>query len=429
MLSCFTAGIADLDVTNIDLGAGTSADFAITSGPGSITLVPGANVAMEITYRPSDGGTDSGTLVIASDDADEPVVTVSLSGNGVAVPVPEIDVSPMSLTYGDVYIGSTSSQTVTITNTGTADLDVTSIALGTGTSADFAITSGPGSTILVPGSNVAVEVTYSPSDGGTDSGTLVIASDDADEPVVTVSLSGNGVAVPVPEIDVTPLSVNYGDVYVGSTSADTVTISNIGSADLEVTDISLTGSADFVIIVAPLTPAIIIPGASVEIEITYSPTDTGFDSGTLVIESDDADEPVTSVSLSGDGIPATIPQPELCPDEYRWSIYHMPNFEWDGNLFRSWIDVRFVNSGSGDAFNVTATITYAPANVTIVDGDVTLGDIPAGDGAWSEDFFELEIDTTNPQDPDEGILWQVEYDDAAGVHHVIEDLPEFCEFD
>jgi hypothetical protein len=37
--------------------------------------------------------------------------------------VPEIDVLPMSLDYGNVFIGSSSSLSVTITNTGTADLD------------------------------------------------------------------------------------------------------------------------------------------------------------------------------------------------------------------------------------------------------------------------------------------------------------------
>jgi parallel beta-helix repeat protein len=124
------------------------------------------------------------------------------------------------------------------------------------------------------------------------------------------------------------------------------------------------------------------------------------------------------------------PEPELCPDEYRWSAYHIPGYEWDPfpNLFRSWNDVHFLNSGPGDAFSVSATISYAPANVVIVDGDVTLGDIPAGGGAWSQDFFELGVNMTYVPlpPPDEGIKWTVEYDDAAGNHHVIVDVPEFC---
>ncbi|KAF5437937.1 hypothetical protein C5S35_01515 [Candidatus Methanophagaceae archaeon] len=119
----------------------------------------------------------------------------------------------------------------------------------------------------------------------------------------------------------------------------------------------------------------------------------------------------------------------LCPDEYRWNTAVSPTgYEWDPfpALFRSWNDVHFVNNGPGDAFNVEATISYAPANVVIVDGDVMVGDIPAGSGAWSSDFFELEVDMTNPQDPNEGIEWRVEYDDAGGNHHVVENVPEFC---
>lgn len=122
-------------------------------------------------------------------------------------------------------------------------------------------------------------------------------------------------------------------------------------------------------------------------------------------------------------------QPELCPDEYRWNTsISSTGYVWDPfpDLFRSWTEVRFVNSGTGGAYSVTATISGAPVNVNIVDGDVTLGDIPAGGSAWSSDFFNLEVNMTNPQDPNEGILWRVEYDDSDGVHHVVEGVPEFC---
>jgi len=124
-----------------------------------------------------------------------------------------------------------------------------------------------------------------------------------------------------------------------------------------------------------------------------------------------------------------VPKAELCPDEYRWNTSINPKgYEWDPfpTLFRAWNDVHFVNNGTGDAYNVIATITCAPVNVNIIDGNVTFGDIPAGGSAWSKDFFLLEVDMTNPQGPDKGICWRVEYDDVAGAHHVIEDVPKFC---
>ena len=74
------------------------------------------------------------------------------------------------------------------------------------------------------------EVTYSPSDEGADSGTLTIDSNDADRPVVTVSLSGVGVPVREPQIQVSPITIDFGEVFIDSSSPRSVDISNIGTA-------------------------------------------------------------------------------------------------------------------------------------------------------------------------------------------------------
>ena len=122
-------------------------------------------------------------------------------------------------------------------------------------------------------------------------------------------------------------------------------------------------------------------------------------------------------------IPPMPGSPELCPDKYRWGSYN-----WDPapDTFVGRQEVRFVNHGTGDAYNVIATVTCMPVNVVASDPNVTLGDIPASGSAWSSDIFELRVDMTNPQDPNKGICWRVEYDDAAGVHHVIEDVAMYC---
>jgi hypothetical protein len=119
---------------------------------------------------------------------------------------------------------------------------------------------------------------------------------------------------------------------------------------------------------------------------------------------------------------------QLCPDEYRWSTSTTPPYQWDPfpTTFKNWNEVRFINTGTGDAFNVTASVSCTPVNVTILDGDVALGDIPAGGSAWSSDDFSLQLDMTNPQDPSKGICWTVEYDDASGNHHIVENVAKFC---
>jgi hypothetical protein len=123
------------------------------------------------------------------------------------------------------------------------------------------------------------------------------------------------------------------------------------------------------------------------------------------------------------------PQPDaLCPDEYDWSPYTTPSWQsLGGNIYRGWYVVHFLNQGTADVYNVTATITYAPYNITILDGVISLGNITAGAGAWSTDDFGIEYDMNPPTpDPQDGIQWMMEYDDAAGNHYELHNVPKFC---
>jgi hypothetical protein len=91
------------------------------------------------------------------------------------------------------------------------------------------------------------------------------------------------------------------------------------------------------------------------------------------------------------------------------------------------MEVRLDNRGPGDAFNVVATIECLPANAESSDPEVFFGDVPAGGSVWSVDSFSLDTDVSNPQDPNEGICWTIEYDDADGIHHVVTGVAEFCD--
>ena len=114
----------------------------------------------------------------------------------------------------------------------------------------------------------------------------------------------------------------------------------------------------------------------------------------------------------------------LVPVEYRWGAPSPGYSRANWPIFEAWMNVRLENKGLGDAFNVKATVTSWPSNVTIVDGEVSFGDIPAGSSAWSSDTFRLKVDTSKAVDPSIGILWKIEYDDAFGGHHAIENAPQ-----
>jgi len=102
--------------------------------------------------------------------------------------------------------------------------------------------------------------------------------------------------------------------------------------------------------------------------------------------------------------------------------FNMDNFP----IYRYWMVVKVENAGQGDAFNVKATISSKPDSAMIIDGNVYIGNIPAGGSVWSTDTYTIELDLSQPgPGADQGITWTIEYDDMGGWHHVIEDVPEF----
>ena len=116
----------------------------------------------------------------------------------------------------------------------------------------------------------------------------------------------------------------------------------------------------------------------------------------------------------------------LCPIEY--TLEPESGMDPDTNIYTGIQKVKFKNIGYNDAFDVTATISSAPANVFVSDPDITLGDIPAGGSLWSEDAYTVEVDMSNPQDPNEGIFYTVTYYVEGNPEpQYLYNVPMFCD--
>lgn len=86
-------------------------------------------------------------------------------------------------------------------------------------------------------------------------------------------------------------------------------------------------------------------------------------------------------------------------------------------VFEYEVKMTLVNLGSGAAQGVTAALQDFPSNVTVVDGELTFGDIGVGAMVQSGDSFKIRVDrriTTSDRD----LKWRVAYT-AAGVPGVI----------
>lgn len=101
---------------------------------------------------------------------------------------PDIDTAPTALDFGAVAVGATVYDTVMVHNVGTDNLNVSSI---TNNLPEF-VPTPTSSFVLLPGDSQAVAVSFNPLAVATYADSLYITSDDPDEGVFTVLLSGSG---------------------------------------------------------------------------------------------------------------------------------------------------------------------------------------------------------------------------------------------
>jgi PKD repeat protein len=115
---------------------------------------------------------------------------------------------------------------------------------------------------------------------------------------------------PSPDIEVSPLSHDYGDVLLGTSNTATVNITNAGETDLTITDLTFTngGKNAFFVTSSPGLPVVLPPVASdpvngsIDIEITFTPPSHYYYYDYLEIVSDDPYDSLVEVLVRGTGV-------------------------------------------------------------------------------------------------------------------------------
>lgn len=210
--------------------------------------------------------------------------------------VPEIAVSPAVLDLGEAIVPLVTEDDVLIANAGRADLELTATLEGD----DLRPWSLPVTTATVgPGETLPLSVRFEPPTFLTFEATLRVESNDEETPTVYVPLRGEGVAGPVPDILVTPASLDFGDAE--DPVVEVLQVRNAGQAPLQLGTIVQTGSGRFTVDPDP-SQTTIAPDNTLPVVITWTPADgqTG-DDGVLTLPSNDPDEPEVDVLLVGNG--------------------------------------------------------------------------------------------------------------------------------
>ncbi len=321
-----TLPVQNLGTGHLTLSALDIDDPRFTTESAPIVIAPGTTYPLEVVFHPDALGGFSGTLGITSDDDDEGLIQVALLGESQDPPV--MVVQPAAI-EDSLVSGESAEHWLTVGNeTGGSFLEYT-IEFDDNTGPLTLLSSRSGKQGPARSSREAREAWASFSAyqgvveaGGVDSilvtlqstldyagsysGTITVLSNDPFNPeaVLPLTLEVQGIPVLAANTD----TLDFGSVFQNYSDSRSLTISNTGSALLTVTTATI---ADASFEVAPDNFSL-QPQQSVELEITFSPTDAAIHDSELVLTSNSHEAPVTQIVLLAESEP--VPVMAVYPD-------------------------------------------------------------------------------------------------------------------
>lgn len=293
-----------LNVNIYNLGQGTlvvdnvtSTDPVFSVDSTSFSIEPMQSKTVIVTFSPTVMGTKNSTIHFINNDPDSPDITLLVNGYG-AFPV--VSVAPESLDFGATVINSSKEQSLTISNSGRANL-IVSIS-----SSIPQYSVSPLNMTVQPDTSDTIKVTFSPTLVNSYPSIITLLTNDPVQSSIPISVIGSGISAP--KIVVTPITLNFSEVYMGRTKQLPITVSNQGTQLLTFStslDNPIRPLRPAAFTVSPTSGSISVSGQTT-LTVVFRPSDPESLSGTLKIASNDLSEPLVNVSLLGTGKPAIL---------------------------------------------------------------------------------------------------------------------------
>jgi len=301
---------------NVTAASITGAGMSYSGLSLPLTLTPNQSTTFSVTFEPAAAGAVNGTMSLTVSGSAN--VSIPLSGTGVTPPT--LTANPTSITFTNITVGTTSTQTETVKNTGGSDAHISAVsASGTG----FSISGINPPLTLSAGQSVSFTVSFSPTSTGSFTGSVTVSSD-AQNPTLTIPLSGSAVGAQGTLSVSSP--INVGNVVQGTSGTATGTLT-ASTATVVVSSVSLTGTNASEFSITGLTyPVTVNVGQPVSFTVTFSPTAAGSASATATFTSNASNSP-TSATLTGTGTPQPVHTVQLTwvasetPDITSYNVY------------------------------------------------------------------------------------------------------------
>ena len=313
------------------------------SGPAlPTTLDVGQSLTVNVTFTPQSVGPTGGSLWVSYAS-----LNIPLTGTGTATTTNtagQLSITPSPVNFGNVNVGTTTTQAVTVSASG-GSVTVSSDAIS---GSQFALKGASFPFTIPAGQSLTLNAAFSPTASGTVSGSLTFNSN-ASNGAATLPLSGTGTTA-AGQLSITPSQLNFGNVTVGSTGTQAITMSATGASVTVSSDAS--SNSRFVLQGASL-PFTIPAGQSSSFNVAFTPSASGTVSGSLSFTSNAANSQTTE-SLTGAG---TAPQ-------------HTVTLTWNASTGVAGYNIYRSTSTTGTFTKVNSTLD---ANTTYIDSAVVSG--------------------------------------------------------
>jgi hypothetical protein len=273
----------------ISAAAASGSGFSLSGLSVPVTLNAGQSASFSVLFAPTASGAASGSISITSNGAN-PNLSIPLSGTGVKPGM--LAANPTSLSFGSVQVGNSGSKSETATNTGGSTVTISQANVS---GAVFSVSGLTLPATLSSNQSVTFTVTFAPTGAGSASGTVSIVSD-ASNSALSIALSGTGTAPG--QLAVSPATLSFGNVVVGSSASLNGTLNATGSA----VTISSDSIANEFTLSGLSLPVTVAAGSSASFTVTFTPKSSGAASGSLSFTSNATNSPAIQ-SLSGSGTP------------------------------------------------------------------------------------------------------------------------------
>lgn len=244
--------------------------FAIADTKGvlaNLLLAVGDSVELTLTFMATVEGPQEATIIARSGTLEIPLIA---KATGVYALLPELALTPTSLDFGTVAIGSSDIGQVTITNTGMAPGRIEKAVLASSMSDSmvgdeyFATVNYPHE--IAAGASSTIDIVFAPQLAGARPDQLTFITSTGQELVLL--LSGEGL-VPQGNLVCSPSTVNFGQVERGMTKIENLGCTAMGGPVRLVSGQVPAGQTDFSLPM-PVTTVDINAGSSVAIQVAYT---------------------------------------------------------------------------------------------------------------------------------------------------------------